>query len=481
MRSRIGSNGGSEVRRYLRRIGHSWYVRVKVPRPLQGAYPGRSHVLVALGTRDLDEAYRVKWKIVDRINEDFRRLRKLLSEGQSIDTPAVQETVTAEDYREQIERARARGDEETAAVVTDLAFERAVHLADKGLPAERAQRYFDVAVDGARTLDRLLDDWLDAADYREQTKKQHRQAYGELREFLGGNALPRHVTDSLALDFVSQKIVASGKSYATQRRKVNSLCAFWKWLGQRKHVPRTDNPWIGHVLKRKDAAPKGRGRKRAYRDDELCTLLGGSPEYPGLRDVVLLGLYSGARLDELCSLQRGNVRDAGDGEYFVAITKSKTKAGIREIAVTHPIACAVLAKRISGEGTADQSIFPEFAPGGYDNKLSWAVSKAFGTYRKARGLTSGETDFHSFRRNVATVLENAGADPVSGARHLGHEFPTMAAAVYSAGASDAIKLRTARLIVYAPDVEAAAAQLAAREIPLGERRGRKRRTSAPVV
>lgn len=64
-----------------------------------------------------------------------------------------------------------------------------------------------------------------------------------------------------------------------------------------------------------------------------------------------------------------------------------------------------------------------------------------------------ETDFHSLRRTFVTLLENAGVDQVRIARYVGHEVPTMAGAIYSAGLGEAAMLEIARVVRYSPDVE----------------------------
>lgn len=79
--------------------------------------------------------------------------------------------------------------------------------------------------------------------------------------------------------------------------------------------------------------------------DELVQLFSGKPTYPALREVMALGLYTGARIDELCSLQQGDVR-LERGVAYLRICKSKTKAGLRTIAVAHPIALGIVKHRI---------------------------------------------------------------------------------------------------------------------------------------
>ena len=111
-------------------------------------------------------------------------------------------------------------------------------------------------------------------------------------------------------------------------------------------------------------------------------------------------------------------------------------------------------------------MFPTFKPGGYDRKLSWSVSKAFGRYRDSLEIPRG-TDFHSFRRTFITLMENAGVDPVPLARYVGHTLPTLAFKLYSGGATEKTMLATARVVRYSKKVEGAVASFI-KQLPADE-------------
>ena len=85
--------------------------------------------------------------------------------------------------------------------------------------------------------------------------------------------------------------------------------------------------------------------------------------------------------------------------------------------------------------------------------------KAYGRYRWVCGVPDG-TDFHSFRRNVVTVLEAAGVAQVPIARFVGHKVGTLAGDTYSAGGLKANAVVTATKIRYGDEVEAEALALA---------------------
>ena len=174
-----------------------------------------------------------------------------------------------------------------------------------------------------------------------------------------------------------------------------------------------------------------------------------------------LGLYTGGRIDELCSLRHGDVRFE-HGVAYVRIAKSKTKAGVRTIAVAHRIPVGIIRTRHQKKAPANAQLFPELKGGGYDNKLSWRVGQAFRYHRNGRGLT-GETDFHSLRRTFVTRLENLGVDQVHIARYVGHSLPTLAFKVYSGGATETTQRATGRAIHYSREVESAVVKFLAQK------------------
>jgi integrase len=412
---------------------------------------GNTHIRKALGTRDVREAERLKWPEVQRIKAELARLA-------SVDPL----TVSAETFRQAIAAnpgPDATENENTQReVLLAQAVIRAEQIEEQKGP-EAAKQWFTLATTDRKTVGELVDLWLASSSYTEQTRRAHKQAWEGLRKYLGGDCLSEKVDDDAAIAYV-ETLKLSGASYNTQRRKLNSLVGLWDWLALRKHVARGVNPWRGFRLSNRNSG--ARESKRPYTDEELLALLNGSPSYPGLRDLMLLGLYTGARLNELCSLERRDVTHRA-GAWWLNIRKAKTRAGIRSIAVAHKVPMAILARRHKAAADAHAFIFSEFKAGGYDERQSWNVGKAFGRYRDLRGLPR-VVDFHGLRRVLITRLENLAVDQVRIARYVGHEFPSLVAAVYSGGSSEQTSIAVARAITYPSKVEKAAAALLRRKI-----------------
>jgi integrase len=451
----------SDRTKYLRRIGEKWYVSVRVPRSLEKAL-GTDHIRRTLHTGDLAEANRLKLAEVVRIKAELDALRRKQAQGEPIKRGLTLADASA--IRADLQRARKEGDEHTEEVLLSHASERAHDIA--ALHGESsAHRWVRRATRTEATLDTLCERWLKGSDYKGVTQDAHREALRGLLAFLGDDeATPLDVSRVLASDYIDADLAMKGLAQKTMRRKINSLSAFWDWLEVKGLAPPQGNPWRGHKISAK--AHKGtRPKRRNYEDAELVALMNGAPAKgkrvsktrPIARDLAILGLFSGARIDELCTLRAPHVTRQGGG-YVVRVEQSKTQAGERPIAFVHAAPCAILARRLKVAGNGG-ALFPELKPGGIDDKLSHEASKAFGRYRRACGVPDGP-DFHSFRRQVATVLERAGVPTREIDRFIGHKIGRLSMDTYSAGSDAKQALATARKIRYTREIEAAALKAA---------------------
>jgi integrase len=117
----------------------------------------------------------------------------------------------------------------------------------------------------------------------------------------------------------------------------------------------------------------------------------------------LLGIYQGAREEELCRLRGTDIFQTG-GITVMSFHGShlKNRASTRLV----PIHSALLRLGLVELATAagDGLLFPGLREEGRDRKLSYRYSKEFTSYRKRIGLYRRGMDFHSFRHTVTTKL-----------------------------------------------------------------------------
>lgn len=451
MATRIGNPD-----QYLQKVGNTYYARVKVPRTLQKTVK-QTHLRRSLKTNSRADANLRKHAVVSELKAELAALR---TAPLTDNTPFT--FADARAIRDQLERLRDEGDDDQAQTVELVVSEHAERI-ERLYGPERAGRWFRVATQTGENLKELHERWLSTSDYKESTKAGHVKAVQEVLDHLrNDDARPEDVTQKMAVAYIDNNLTQRGLAHATIRDRLVSLGGFWKWLGGRGAVSRGVNPWAGHRISKKQNA-SSRPTKRGYTEEELLRLLEGNltvkgwPTYAYLPDLIILGLFTGAREEELCSLTAAQVK-AGRGYYTIQITDAKSKAGIRHIAVSHPAPVEAIKRRINGL-SGGQRLFPELKPGGLDNKFSSSAVKAYGRYRRACQVPDG-TDFHSFRRTVITVLERANVSQVSIARFVGHKVGTLAADTYSDGGNEALALEVAAQVVHAKAVGLAALSLA---------------------
>lgn len=459
------SNPRGNPNQYLKRIRETWYVSIKVPRPLQKAV-GNTHIRQSLRTKDSDEANRLKHPVVATIKA---QLFALESGPRTSNTRHMlgMSFADARAIREELIRLHEQGDESGAESVSNLATEKAEQIeALYGFP--KAKKWHKAATRTTDTLSELMEQWLVVSDWRESTKAGHRKALSGVLAFLDDEAAgPADVTRQTAIAYIDTDLTKQALSYSTIRDRLVSMGSFWNWLASRDVVAKADNPWTGHKLSR--AAHKGRSEpKRAFTEDEVLALLKGTdrartwPTWSYLPDIVIIGLYSACRLEEICSLRSKDVEDIGKGKAVILnIPASKTQAGIRPVALTASAVLEVIRRRLKQHPKGH--LFPELKPGGIDSKYSFSAVKSFGRYRRACGVPDG-TDFHSFRRTAITALEHQGVRQVLISRFVGHKVGTLAADTYSRGGSKEQAIDTAKKIVHGTAVDKAA-RAQAKEAP----------------
>lgn len=256
-----------------------------------------------------------------------------------------------------------------------------------------------------------------------------------LSDFLKVDGLP------LTFDTVDVWLKSLNRAPATLSQYLMAGTAFWKWAmkydeGWRETYRDKVNPFIGHEL------PQGGGSETAGKDREIYTRADalklhhaalGNDDQP-LADLIALGWYTGARIEELCRLTKESVITV-DGVQCFDFPKSKSKASKRVVPI-HPGLLAVV-DRLRKDST-DTFLIPAESADKY-GKRSHAISKAFGRLRTAAGFSKLHV-FHSFRHTVVTELIRADVPDALAKELVGHETGSVTHDVYSKGASAAQKL-----------------------------------------
>jgi integrase len=245
----------------------------------------------------------------------------------------------------------------------------------------------------------------------------------------------------LDFDCVSAWIDSITATSKTKQQYLNAGNTFWKWAMQNDARWKEDykgaiTPFERHDLPQLKGKAKKDVQRVAYEVSEIPTLYAAAQDKKlhALADLILLGAYTGARIEELCQLRTENIID-DEGVQSFDIVDSKTVAGIRVVPV-HP-ALKALVKRLM-EGTKDGYLIPSKANNKYGVR-SDLMSKAFGRIKKELGFDELHV-FHSIRMTAITQLVRASVAGTIIAELVGHETGTVTYDVYSQGHSAAQKL-----------------------------------------
>lgn len=214
-------------------------------------------------------------------------------------------------------------------------------------------------------------------------------------------------------------------------RKLSALRNFWGYLQAHEIAKQDNKPFHGRLLPRRNQADVV--KRIAFTAPEITMLHLYAIERGDqiLADLIWLAAHTGARIEELCSLTIDHVQWDTDYQGVITIPGTKTAAAARVVPV-HEDLRPVVARLVIGAPPEGYLITSEA-----DNRhgeRSAPLSKRFGRLRDACGFTSGHV-FHSIRKTVATLLEDAQCPEGIAADILGHDKPTMTYGLYSGGSS----------------------------------------------
>lgn len=246
------------------------------------------------------------------------------------------------------------------------------------------------------------------------------------------------------------KSIASGNNFsASSVTRIISFCRnFYKYLKSINEVENgSTNPFTVPVEYKKSKKNNAKVSNRIvswrpFDEDDVIALHGEALKRKDqvLADLIIIGAYTGARIEEICSLKCG---DISLKKTSFNITDAKTDAGIREVPIHSKI-------KIKIEKLTKESIDGYLLPGLTFNKYndrSNAIGKRFG--RMKTNLNFGSTHvFHSIRKTLITKLENAGITENIAADIVGHEKPRITYGLYSKGAFLEVKIDAIERISY---------------------------------
>ncbi|MCE3099742.1 site-specific integrase [Yersinia enterocolitica] len=202
------------------------------------------------------------------------------------------------------------------------------------------------------------------------------------------------------------------KSPQTIQNYLSSLSAIYTYARQVYDCIPSDCPFIGYTLEAKATVIS----YEPFESHQIDSLLQEAEEE--IRDVILIGLYSGMRLDEICSLRRTEIITI-EGITCFNISKGKTKSAIRCVPI-HSKLIDIVDKYLS-MANGEYLLTHANQIKRKDGKIGPYYSQKFTRLRNSvLPLATDRQCFHSLRGMFITELDRQGVAENRIALIVGH-------------------------------------------------------------
>lgn len=440
-------------RQNLLRRKQTWYARYFVPKEQQAAY-GRAEVQRTLKTRDLLEAKRRLPAVIAQIQLEIEevladRLPDYASASDVLrELAAIEARIRRGEYEEPDDPLVIHpADLQLDLILSEHSARLSQLNDDTGLSARLSPEIREAAAQVRQSLNdpdyRPLGEWFEgfianmrSRGVKDGTWKTHQRRLGHFVQWAGSKRDPRRFTDKDAVDY--RDLLNSSPELTTRVRKdtATTVRAFFEWLRKDRKIMRY-NPFDDlreTVLPNPGDGPLD--HRRAWHAEELVTLIERLNPARPIWSIFVVALYSGLRINELCSMK---LEHFTNGCLRVAPEFAKNANSVRVVPV-HPLIAPLVSQL--AETSFDGFLISGIVPGGQDKRRGAYPSKRFSEIRKALGLDSPDTTFHSTRHNFATAAERAGIPVPTFQKLLGHQRQGITLNRYSDGPALA-ELRTA--------------------------------------
>lgn len=424
---------------------------------------GKTQFKKSLRTTDKREAERLAAQIVPLWEQEIAAARQT---PQNIIASKLEEhRKLLEDIEEQIAKARTNSDwdrlQETKGVLEIEVGELITRSLGANDPSElnqgdltTAQLAYKITTGQYVPFSKHIEAFLGASKVNPKTTDEKRRWVFKFEEYVG-ECYVHMVKRSVARSFAHDLIEKEGLSHATAKKALSHLAGYWDYLRDIKGVASEDipNPFKDIKLPKVNRKEEQSSKRRPFSVDDiqriydtLTHLTSGNKakaQDKALRDTFLLGIYTGGRIEELARL---TVDKVDLDRETLTIEGAKTAAGNRVVPI-HPKLLPVI-KRLLTEahsGSRDYLIATE-SNNKFSNR-SDPLSKRFGRRKSELGY-DGRYVFHSIRKTVVTLLEQAGIPEGITADIVGHEKNTMTYGLYSGGTSIEQKREALRSLDY---------------------------------
>lgn len=404
-----------------------WSVRVAIPRSAWKSL-GKREKVRALGTSSLAEANRLKHRVIADLHDE---IVSLIGEA-----PLLRNS--PEWFFEQVRHLRKQ--RQDGGIDDEQLFDQIGALIEEhgksypsGPDGHPEFPHEDRIISALRTLDAPNHSTLQEAaeQYLKEcegtiirsTLNRKENRLHALIDAVGADTLPDAITRRRMGQFVADIILPQGLAPQTMKAYTSDLYVFFKWAKGRGMV--RENP----CAELSDTLPKmrrgsGKVKRRKWTEAELLKALKISA---GLnRDLMVIGLFTGMRINEICEMRVKNIHTT-----HVHLPEGKTDNSIRNVPIHDLLRPTLNRLKAASSGGL---LFGHLKPAGEDKKRGHYASKNFGRWLRGKAeIADKAVVFHSLRYNFTHAMENAGVPLTTTKQITGHARPDITYGLYSEG------------------------------------------------
>ena len=351
-------------------------------------------------------------------------------------------------WKAEIEATRSKSDDpliQSAKDIRKLLKSSPAHLVQDAIDEEiaklnlakkeiHAEVFEQIATGKNQYLEDVLKNWKKHEEDRGLSQKNIDQMFSDI-EIMTTQFPTAPLITAKSVDLWIRHIAKKGKlSASSVTRIIGSSKNFFKYLQFIKEIPQTEpNPFVVPIEFKISNKPNSKSVNKTqswlpFSPKEIVSLYKiALDENQKLADLILIAMYTGARIEEICSLL---CKDVDLKEESITIVDAKTEAGERTIPI-HPYIKDRIEKLI--EDSTDDYLLSGLTKNKYGDRAN-SLGQRFGRL-KTRQKFSSRYVFHSIRKTFTTMLENAGVGENLAADIVGHEKPRITYGLYSGGAS----------------------------------------------
>ncbi|WP_156477405.1 tyrosine-type recombinase/integrase [Falsihalocynthiibacter arcticus] len=399
--------------KYLQKRRRRWYAVLEIPKDVRQKFGGSPRFVQSLETESLSVAETRVLRVVADWKDLISAAR---GDGGFVESDYVAKALV---WRDGI--CNAQHSENEKFTIQSIIDDDLQAIALKKNPT--AMVMSKIAYGETYPLDRDIEAWLASQEVQEKTRDMKRS---DATRFATRFKFTDQVNRQSLLNWAHDLQIRDQLKPPTVRRIISHTRGYWDYLHILGHIHDRETVFdrVGPKKLTKSKSAKSE-RRQAFSSSDLPKLLLGALDKKDcqLAQLIWLGIWTGCRIEELCSLKVSDV----EVEFFI-VKDAKTQAGLRSVPI-HPRLAPMIRHLCSN--SSDGYLISGLSFNKYDDRSN-AIGKRFGRLKSALGFDQ-RLVFHSLRKTFTTELENAGVPENVTADIVGHEKKTLTYGLYSKG------------------------------------------------